>query len=81
MLSSESNILDGYLEFTWPELGVLDEEDDIVSIGTRMGDGEEIGIMRSSGVVFTVCDGEVEEYNSFDDFLDAMEYYMEDKEG
>lgn len=79
LLCSESNILDGYLEFSWPELGVLDEEDDIVSIGTRMGDGEEIGIMRSSGTVFTVFDGEVEEYDSFDDFLDTMEFYMEDK--
>ncbi len=77
LLSSESSILDGYLEFFWPELGILDEEDDIVSIGTRMGDGEDIGIMRSSGTIFTSFDGEIREFEDFEDFLTKMQLYME----
>lgn len=77
LLSSESSILDGYLEFTWPELGVLDEEDDTVTIGTRMGDGEDIGIMRSSNIVYTVFDGEIREFDDFEDFLTSMQLYME----
>ncbi|MBE6842552.1 MAG: hypothetical protein E7510_06935 [Ruminococcus sp.] len=77
LLSSESNILDGYLDFIWPELGVLDEKDDSVVIGSRMGDGEALGIMRSSGIVFTVLDGEVREFDDFEDFLTCMQLYME----
>lgn len=77
LLSSESNILDGYLEFTWPELGVLDEKDDMVSIGSRIGDGEGIGIMRSSGVVFTFLDEDIREFDDFEEFLTCMQLYME----
>lgn len=79
LLTAEANVLDDYLEFTWPTLGTYEEENDIVNIGSRMGDGEELGFFRSTGKFYTAIDGEVEEYRTFDDLLDDLEFYMEDK--
>jgi len=78
LLTSEASILDSYLEFTWPELGTYEEKNDVINIGTRMGDGEEIGMFRSTGRFYTSVDGETEEYKKFDDLLDSLEFHMED---
>lgn len=79
LLASEASIMDEYLVFTLPELGSFEEDNDVINIGTRMGDGEEIGIFRSTGKFYTSVDGETENYNTLDDLLDSMLYYMEDK--
>ncbi len=78
LLSAESRILDGYIEFSWPTIGTLDEENDIVIIGVVMGDGEEVGIKRATGTVYSIYDGEEKEYSDFDDFLTYSTMYLED---
>lgn len=79
LLSSESNILDGYLELTFPEIGTYEEKDDIVSIGNRMGDGEVLGMFISTGTFFSALDNDIHEYEDFDDLLSYMLFYMENR--
>lgn len=78
LLSSESYILSGYLELFWPTIGTLEESNDIVIIGTVVGDGEEVGIRRNDGTVYSIFDGEVREYKDFDDFLTHTLYFMQE---
>lgn len=75
-LTSRALLLDGYIKFIWPMIGTLEEENDVVIIGARVGVEEEFGIERSSGIVYSICDGEKTEYDDFDDFLGNLEYSM-----
>ena len=77
MLTKESRILDGYIEFRWPELGCLDTVDDVIIIGSVIGDGEELLISRESNHILSFFDGETEEYNDFDDCLTTKSCYIE----
>ena len=77
MLTGGTRILDGELELYAPEIGGLDEEDDIVIIGST-GDGSEAGIRRADGTVYTICDGDIREYEDFDDFLTYRMAFLQD---
>ena len=77
MLTKESRILDGYIEFRWPEFGTLDESNDIIVIASIIGDGETTYISRSDGKVFSIFEGEIKEYDDFDDFLTIESLYVE----
>ena len=77
LLTAESNIMD-YIILAEPVIGTLEEENDIVIIGTAVGDGEEVGIRRSDGSVYSIFDGEVREYKDFDDFLTVKLYFLEE---
>ena len=63
LLTSESSILDQFIDFSWPEIGTLDEKNDII------GDGETAYISRSNGKVFSIFEGVIKEYDDFDAFL------------
>jgi len=78
LLSKNANLLDGCIIFNWPKAGSLDEENDVVLLGFRADIGEEFGIMKDTDTVYSICDGEVTEYDDFDDFLDNLEYAMSD---
>ena len=69
LLTSESSILDQFIDFSWPEIGTLDEKDDIIIIASIIGDGETAYISRSNGKVFSIFEGEIKEYDDFDAFL------------
>ena len=77
-LSEYSWILDGYVEFFLPQIGSFDDDNDVIVIGSVIGDGEEILISRESGKIFSFFDGETEEYNDFDDLLSCLSGYVED---
>ena len=53
-LTSRALLLDGYIKFIWPMIGTLEEENDVVIIGARVGVEEEFGIERSSGIVYSI---------------------------
>lgn len=77
LLSTNANLLDGCIIFNWPKIGSL-EDNDVVLFGYRADIGEEFGIRKESGTVYSICDGEETEYDDFDDFLDNLEYAMSD---
>lgn len=77
MLTESSRILSGYIEFRWPKLGSLDASDDVIIIGDVIGDGEELMISCESGKIFSFFDGEMEEYEDFDDLLTCLSGFME----
>ena len=77
MLTGGASVLNGELELITPELGSLEEDDDIVIIGSR-GDGTEAGIRREDGTVYSICEGDIREYKDFDDFLTYAMAYLED---
>ena len=77
MLTESSRILGGSVEFRWPELGSFDAADDVIIIGDVIGDGEELLISCESGKIFSFFEGEIEEYEDFDDLLTCLSGYME----
>jgi hypothetical protein len=77
LLSAYSNILDGFIEFSWPEIGTLDEKDDIIIIASVIGDGETVYISRTDSNVYSIFEGEIKEYADLDDFLTIKSLYME----
>lgn len=70
--------MDGYINFTFPQLGSFDATDDVIIIGDVIGDGEELLISCESGKIFSVFEGEIEEYEDFDDLLTCLSGFMED---
>ncbi|WP_295068365.1 hypothetical protein [Ruminococcus sp.] len=77
LLSAGSNILDGFIELSWPEIGTLDERNDIIIIASIIGDGETVYISRTDRKVYSIFEGEIKEYNDFDDFLTIKSLYIE----
>ena len=77
MLTAESSILDQFIDFSWPEIGTLKEENDIIIIASVIGDGETVFISRSDGKIMSIFEGETKEYNDFDDFLTIKSLYIE----
>lgn len=77
LLTAESNILDMYIEFSWPTIGTLNEKNDIIIIASIIGDGETAYISRLNGKVFSLFEGEIKEYKDFDDFLTIQSLYIE----
>lgn len=77
MLTAESSILDQFIDFSWPEIGTLKEENDIIIIASVIGDGETAFISRSDGKIMSIFEGETKEYNDFDDFLTIKSLYIE----
>ena len=77
MLTAESSILDQFIDFSWPEIGTLKEENDIIIIASVIGDGETVFISRSEGKIMSIFEGETKEYNDFDDFLTIKSLYIE----
>lgn len=77
MLTGRADILDGELELFAPEIGTLEEDDDIVIIGST-ADGSELGIRRADGTVYSVCDGELREYDDLDDLLTNRMAFLEE---
>lgn len=77
MLTKSSRILSSYIEFRWPKLGSLDVADDVIIIGDVIGDGEELMISCESGKILSFFDGEMEEYEDFDDLLTCLSGFME----
>ena len=63
MLTAESSILDQFIDFSWPEIGTLKEENDIIIIASVIGDGETVFISRSEGKIMSIFEGETKEYN------------------
>ena len=53
-------------------------DDDVIIIGSVIGDGEELLISRESGEIFSFFDGETETYDDFDDLLTCLSGFMED---
>jgi len=77
MLTKNSRILDGYIEFEWPGLGTLDDKDDIIVFASIIGDGETAYISRSDGKIFSIFEGQIKKYADFDDFLTIQALYIE----
>ena len=77
LLSANSNILDGFIDFSWPEIGTLDEKNDIIIIASVIGDGETVYISRADNKVYSIFEGEIKEYDDFDDFLTIKSLYIE----
>jgi hypothetical protein len=77
LLTSESNILDGFIEFSFPAIGSLEVHNDIVIIASMIGDGETAYISQSDGKVFSIFEGEIKAYKDFDDFLTIQSLYIE----
>ena len=50
-----------------------------VLVGSFIGDGEYLYFSGKSGQFFTVFDGEVEEYDSFDSVLTSISVDLEEK--
>ena len=77
MLTAESSILDQFIDFSWPEIGTLKEENDIIIIASLIGDGETAFISRSDGKIMSIFEGEITEYDDFDNFLTIKSLYIE----
>lgn len=77
LLTSESNILDGFIEFSFPAIGSLEVHNDIVIIASMIGDGETAYISQSDSKVFSIFEGEIKAYKDFDDFLTIQSLYIE----
>ena len=77
MLTGHAYILGGELELSAPETGTLEEDDDIVIIGTT-GDGAEAGIRREDGTVYSMCDGDIRKFKDFDDLCRRVDEVGED---
>ena len=76
-LTESSRLLGGYVEFRWPELESFDADNDVIIIGEVIGDGEELLISCETGQIFSFFDGEMEEYEDFDDLLTCLSGFME----
>ena len=59
----------------WPEV----EDEDNVLIGSFVGDGEYLYFSGKTGEFYTIFDGEVEEYDSFDSVLAYISADLEEK--
>lgn len=77
LLSESSRIIGGYIELKWPQLGCFDADNDVIIIGSIVGDGEELLISRKNGKIFSFFDGETEEYEDFDDLLTCLSGFIE----
>ena len=77
LLTAESNILDMYIDFSWPTIGTLNEKNDIIIIASIIGDGETAYISRTDSKVYSIFEGEIKEYDDFDDFLTIKSLYFE----
>ena len=77
LLTAESNILDMYIDFSWPTIGTLNEKNDIIIIASIIGDGETAYISRTDSKVYSIFEGEIEEYEDFDDLLTCLSGFME----
>lgn len=78
LLTEYAAIMGGYIEFIWPQIGSFEGDDDVIIIGSVIGDGEELLISRESGEIFSFFDGETETYDDFDDLLTCLSGFMED---
>ena len=56
-----------------------EDEPENVLVGSFIGDGEYLYFSGKSGQFFTVFDGEVEEYDSFDSVLTSISVDLEEK--
>jgi hypothetical protein len=61
----------------FPEID--EDEPENVLVGSFIGDGEYLYFSGKSGQFFTVFDGEVEEYDSFDSVLTSISVDLEEK--
>ena len=77
LLTAESNILDMYIDFSWPTIGTLNEKNDIIIIASIIGNGETAYISRTDSKVYSIFEGEIKEYDDFDDFLTIKSLYFE----
>ena len=77
LLTAESSILDMYIDFSWPTIGTLNEKNDIIIIASIIGDGETAYISRTDSKVYSIFEGEIKEYDDFDDFLTIKSLYFE----
>lgn len=77
MLTGSADILSGELELFAPEIGSLEDADDIVIIAAA-ADGSEAGIRRKDGSVYSISDGEIRDFKDFDEFLTYRMAFLED---
>ncbi len=77
-LTSEARVAGGYVEFSWPEIGRYEQDDDVIIIGSIMGDGENVLISRATGNVFSSFEDDDNEYEDFNDLLINIILYLEE---
>ncbi|MBR4361777.1 MAG: hypothetical protein IKP42_03420 [Ruminococcus sp.] len=77
LLTAESSILDMYIDFSWPTIGTLNEKNDIIIIASIIGDGETAYISCTDSKMYSIFEGEIEEYEDFDDLLTCLSGFME----
>lgn len=75
LLTKNCGMADRCWRIFWPEI----EDDDNVLIGSFVGDGEYLYFSSKTGEFFTIFDGEVEEYDSFDSVLAYISADLEEK--
>lgn len=77
LLTSYARIAGGLYTFEAPIIGSYDEDDDVIIAASIIGDGETLLISRESGAVFSDFDGEMTEFESFEEFLVGISVDLE----
>ncbi|NLT08100.1 MAG: hypothetical protein GXY08_01150 [Ruminococcus sp.] len=77
LLTKKCNMANRCWQLYWPEID--ENEPENVLIGSFIGDGEYLYFSKKSEQFFTVYDGEIEEYDSFDSVLTYISVDLEDK--
>lgn len=75
LLTKNCDMSDRCCRIFWPEI----EDEDNVLIGNFIGDGEYLYFSKKTGEFFTILDGEVEEYDSFDSVLVNISVGLEEE--
>lgn len=77
LLTKNCDMANRCWQLYFPEID--EDEPENVLVGSFIGDGEYLYFSGKSGQFFTVFDGEVEEYDSFDSVLTSISVDLEEK--
>lgn len=76
LLTRNAYICGGCYYLFFPQ--IYENDDEYVFIGDIVGDGECLCFSRTDGAMYSDFDGEITEYNDFDDFLVYLSITLED---
>jgi hypothetical protein len=75
LLTKNCNMSNRSWRLFFPEV----DETENVLVGSFSGDGEYLFFSKETGIFFTIFDGDIEEYDSFDSVLTYISVDLEDK--